>query len=181
MMTAPRLLAYLVDKKHWSPYQMADLTIEITTTRDIARQILRHRSFEFQEFSQRYAEVVAEPVIREARMQDPKNRQSSLATEDTAVNQWWAETQEKLARQSASAYKAALSAGIAKEVARAVLPEGNTESVIYMKGSVRSWIHYIWTRTDMSTQKEHRDVALACQSILLEHFPDLSLAISSYK
>jgi thymidylate synthase (FAD) len=150
------------------------MTVEITTTRDIARQILRHRSFSFQEFSQRYAAVVAPPVLREARMQDAKNRQASNDTDDTALQEWWADSQRAVAGAAATIYTAALKRGIAKEVARSVLPEGNTESVLYMAGTIRSWIHYCQLRTAPGTQKEHRDVALEAEAILMAHFPALA-------
>lgn len=171
--TAPRLLRYLASHQHWSPFEMASMTLEITTTRDIARQILRHRSFSFQEFSQRYAAQVAPPVLREARLQDDKNRQASHETSDEALAAWWQFEQEAVARIAATAYGAALKKGIAKEVARSVLPEGMTESVLYMAGTIRSWIHYCQLRTEAGTQKEHREVALACQAILLQQFPAL--------
>ena len=172
--TAPRLLAYLVRNKHWSPFEMASMTLEITTTRDIARQILRHRSFSFQEFSQRYAAVAAPSVLREARLQDPKNRQASNETNDEAIQRWWADAQSALSHQARAAYEQALERGIAKEVARAVLPEGMTESVLYMAGTIRSWIHYCQMRTEIGTQKEHREVAQACKDILLGQFPALT-------
>jgi thymidylate synthase (FAD) len=171
--TAPRLLRYLVRSQHWSPFEMASMTLEITTTRDIARQILRHRSFSFQEFSQRYAAQVAPPVLREARMQDATNRQASNDTEDTNLKSWWLGEQRRVADMAARAYQDALKHGIAKEVARSVLPEGMTESALYMAGTIRSWIHYCQQRTKAGTQKEHRNVALACQGILLEQFPAL--------
>lgn len=171
--TAPRLLRYLATHQHWSPFEMASMTLEITTTRDIARQILRHRSFSFQEFSQRYAAQVAPPVLREARMQDAKNRQASNETDDMELHGWWASTQASLGLKAAAAYQEALQRGIAKEVARSVLPEGMTESVLYMAGTIRSWIHYCQLRTEAGTQKEHREVALACQQLLLEQFPAL--------
>lgn len=172
--TAPRLLAYLVRHQHWSPFEMASMTIEITTTRDIARQILRHRSFSFQEFSQRYAAVVAAPIVREARLQDAKNRQASSATDDAELDGWWMDAQAEVAVMTHARYVEALRRGIAKEVARAVLPEGMTESVLYMAGTIRSWIHYCLLRVEAGTQKEHRDVALACKAVLLEQFPALA-------
>src|SRR5262245_21604869 len=130
--TAPQLLRYLVRNQHWSPFEMASMTLEITTTRDIARQILRHRSFSFQEFSQRYAAQVAPPVLREARMQDAANRQASNDTEDMGLKSWWLDEQRRVADRAAHAYRDALKHGIAKEVARSVLPEGMTKSVLYM-------------------------------------------------
>lgn len=172
--TAPRLLAYLVRKAHWSPFEMASMTVEIRTTRAIAHQILRHRSFSFQEFSQRYAAVAGEPVFGEARMQDAANRQASHETDDRALQQWWLGEQQALARHSASIYEQALKRGMAKEVARNVLPEGLTESVLYMAGTIRSWIHYCQLRCEAGAQKEHREVALAIRAVLLDQFPALS-------
>lgn len=171
--TAPRLLNYLVRNQHWSPFEMAHAVIEIQTTRDIARQILRHRSFSFQEFSQRYAAVVDDAVIREARMQDTTNRQNSLAIEDDDMRKWWAYKQEEIARATGEAYASALKMGIAKEVARAVLPEGLTPSRLYMSGSVRSWIHYIQLRAGNGTQKEHREIAVMCKLALLHVMPSI--------
>jgi len=171
--TAPRLLNYLVRNQHWSPFEMAHAVIEIQTTRDIARQILRHRSFSFQEFSQRYAAVVDDAVIREARMQDTTNRQNSLAIEDDDMRKWWAYKQEEIAHATSEAYKSALKMGIAKEVARAVLPEGLTPSRLYMSGSVRSWIHYIQLRAGNGTQKEHREIAVMCKLALLHVMPSI--------
>ncbi len=171
--TAPRLLNYLVRNQHWSPFEMAHAVIEIQTTRDIARQILRHRSFSFQEFSQRYAAVVDDAVIREARMQDTTNRQNSLAIEDDDMRKWWEYQQNEVAKKTGEVYAAALRMGIAKEVARAVLPEGLTPSRLYMSGSVRSWIHYIQLRAGNGTQKEHREIAVMCKLALLHVMPSL--------
>jgi thymidylate synthase (FAD) len=176
--TAPKLLSYLVRKAHWSPFEMASMTVEIRTTRAIAHQILRHRSFSFQEFSQRYAAVLAEPVLSEARMQDATNRQASHETDDAAVQEWWTDAQRSLAGASASIYQAALKRGIAKEVARNVLPEGMTESVLYMAGTIRSFIHYCQLRCAVGTQKEHREVALGVRRVLLDQFPALSEVVS---
>lgn len=172
--TAPRLLSYLVRNQHWSPFEMAHAVIEIHTTRDIARQILRHRSFSFQEFSQRYAEVVADPVLREARLQDTTNRQNSTPAHDAQLRAWWDDQQAWLAEQAVKVYQDALNQGIAKEVARAVLPEGLTPSHLYMSGSVRSWIHYIQLRTGNGTQKEHREIAAMCKLALLHVMPSLT-------
>ena len=177
--TAPRLLRYLANNAHWSPFEMASMTVEITTTRDIARQILRHRSFSFQEFSQRYAEVAAEAVLREARMQDVKNRQASHDTDDAELHKRWKEAQLDVARFCQSTYRDAIAHGIAKEVARSVLPEGLTESTLYMAGTIRSWIHYVQLRTEQGTQKEHRDIARACKRLLLEQFPSLGDALQA--
>lgn len=171
--TAPRLLRYLAKHQHWSPFEMCHMVLGITTTRDIARQILRHRSFSFQEFSQRYAKAAGEAVIREARLQDQKNRQSSLETDDPELTRWWAQQQEKHSEEAHHIYDTALQLGIAKEVARSVLPEGNTQSVLYMAGTIRSWIHYIQLRTHEGTQKEHREIALQCKGVLLEQLPNL--------
>jgi thymidylate synthase (FAD) len=171
--TADKLIAYLMSHKHFSPLEMVDLTMEISTTRDIARQALRHRSFVFQEFSQRYADPVKELefVLRETRLQDPTNRQKSLPTDDKELIRWWEDEQRKLIAYVSEVYTRALSLGIAKEQARAVLPEGLTASRMYMKGSLRSWIHYFDVRIDESTQEEHRQIALACAKVIAEIFP----------
>lgn len=171
--TAPRLLAYLARNAHWSPFEMCHVTLEIQTTRDIARQILRHRSFSFQEFSQRYAEVNSDFVCREARLQDEKNRQNSVETEDIELQREWNRHQRRVAWMSGEVYAWALKNGIAKEQARAVLPEGNTASTLYMAGSLRSWIHYCELRAGNGTQKEHMEIAKDCWSIILDHFPSL--------
>lgn len=167
--TSGRLLKYLIKHKHWSPFEMAYATMEITTTRDIARQILRHRSFSFQEFSQRYA-VAENFVTREARMQDAKNRQNSIESEDTILQSEWKYRQSQITNEARKQYAWALANGIAKEQARALLPEGLTESVIYMSGSIRSWIHYIELRSGAETQKEHREIAIACAEQLKSVF-----------
>jgi thymidylate synthase (FAD) len=171
--TTEKLINYLIKWKHWSPFEMVNATLEIETTRDIARQILRHRSFTFQEFSQRYADPVKELAFetREARLQDQKNRQNSLDTEDVWMQQEWERTQQDVIRVAVDAYKWAIDKGIAKEVARAVLPEGLTTSRMYVNGTLRSWIHYIETRTHISTQKEHRKVAEACAKAIAVIFP----------
>jgi thymidylate synthase (FAD) len=171
--TAPKLLKYLIKEKHWSPFEMVHMTLEIKTTRDIGRQILRHASFRFQEFSQRYA--VAENIgcDREARLQDTKNRQNSVEVDDPALQEDWQMEQAKVRNAAEAAYKWALDKGIAKEQARAVLPEGLTQSTLYMAGSLRSWIHYIDLRTSNGTQKEHMIIAEQCKKIVLEHFPVL--------
>ncbi len=170
--TAPKLLSYLVRNKHWSPFEMVGACVEIETTRDIARQILRHRSFSFQEFSQRYAEVNMFDT-REARLQDAKNRQNSIPVQDRELEEMWQERQKSIIRQTTEAYQWALSNGIAKEQARAVLPEGNTMSRMYMTGNLRSWLHYIQVRTDPSTQLEHRIVAEQCKQALMKDFPNI--------
>lgn len=170
--TAPKLLKYLIKNNHWSPFEMVNVCMEIETTRDIARQILRHRSFSFQEFSQRYAEVVNWDR-GEARLQDNKNRQNSIPTQDRELQRWWDEQQVAVWKQSTEAYKLALQQGIAKEVARKVLPEGLAMSRMYMNGTLRSWLHYVDIRCDVSTQKEHREVAQQCKVVLSSLFPSL--------
>jgi len=170
--TAPKLLKYLIKNSHWSPFEMVNVCMEIETTRDIARQILRHRSFSFQEFSQRYAEVVNWDR-GEARLQDNKNRQNSIPTQDRELQRWWDEQQVAVWKQSTEAYKLALQQGIAKEVARKVLPEGLAMSRMYMNGTLRSWLHYVDIRCDVSTQKEHREVAQQCKVVLSSLFPSL--------
>lgn len=172
--TSERLLNYLAKHKHWSPFEMASATLEIETTRDIARQILRHRSFAFQEFSQRYAdpsEFGDQFVIREARLQDTKNRQNSIDSEDKALTENWEAAQKSVIAAAEKAYNWALEKGIAKEQARAVLPEGLTKSRLYMQGSIRSWIHFIELRSGNGTQKEHMEVARAVAQCIGEIFP----------
>jgi thymidylate synthase (FAD) len=169
--TSEKLVRYLIKHQHWSPLEMVSLCLEIDTTRDIARQILRHRSFSFQEFSQRYAEVNTEWVEREARLQDTKNRQNSVETDDYALQQGWATQQSYVTYAAEKAYEWALKNGIAKEQARAVLPEGLTTSRLYMNGTLRSWVHYIQLRSANGTQKEHREVALACANAIAPIFP----------
>ena len=173
--TAPKLMKYLIENKHWSPLEMAHVVMEIETTRDIARQILRHRSFAFQEFSQRYADPTKDLgfVTREARMQDTKNRQNSIETEDAQIKKLWNIYQKNHIHAAESVYKWAIEHGIAKEQARAVLPEGLTVSKLYMAGSLRSWIHYCQLRTTNGTQKEHREVAIDCWYSLIKEFPSL--------
>ena len=170
--TAPRLLRYLMKHKHWSPFEMVNVCMEIECTRDIARQIIRHRSFSFQEFSQRYAEAL-DMECSEARLQDEKNRQNSLPTQDRELQRWWDDMQRSLIAQARGVYGAALNNGIAKEVARKVLPEGLTYSRMYMNGTLRSWMHYVDIRCDEATQKEHREVAEKCKAILTEQFPSI--------
>lgn len=164
--TAPKLLAYLIKHRHWSPFEMANIAMEIETTRDISHQIIRHVSFRFQEFSQRYAEVDSKFVLREARLQDKKNRQNSIETSDSNLEALWVSKQAEVVEKASLAYQWALENGVAKEQARVVLPEGLTPTKLYMNGSVRSWIHFCEVRTDPSTQKEHREVAQACADIL---------------
>jgi thymidylate synthase (FAD) len=171
--TASKLIKYLIKHKHWSPLEMASVTLEIETTRDIARQILRHRSFSFQEFSQRYADPTKELtfVIREARLQDTKNRQNSIEVEDEELQKKWIEKQNAVLAASKDAYTWAISKGIAKEQARAVLPEGLTVSRLYMQGTLRSWVHYIELRSANGTQKEHIEVAKACANAIAKIWP----------
>ena len=170
--SAPKLLKYLIDNKHWSPFEMVNMCVEITTTRDIARQILRHRSFSFQEFSQRYA-VAEHFSMSEARLQDVKNRQNSLETEDRYLAYWWEGAQRRVLQEAQFMYESALAKGIAKETARKLLPEGMTESRMYMNGTLRSWMHYVDIRCDKATQKEHREVAEQVRGIMIEQFPSL--------
>lgn len=170
--TAPKLIKYLIDNKHWSPFEMVNVCMEIVTTRDIARQILRHRSFSFQEFSQRYA-VATSFISAEARMQDEKNRQNSIETYDVALQGWWKDIQDRMIRESSLLYQLALERGIAKETARKVLPEGLTESTMYMNGTLRSWLHYIDIRCDKATQKEHRLIAEQCRDVIKQLFPSI--------
>jgi len=171
--TADKLIRYLIKHQHWSPLEMVSACIEIETTRDIARQILRHRSFSFQEFSQRYADPTKDLdfVLREARLQDTKNRQNSIETNDAQLQAWWDAKQKFLIDYVRDTYAEAIEKGIAKEQARAILPEGNTVSRMYMNGTLRSWIHFIQLRAGNGTQKEHREVALACAKVIAEIFP----------
>lgn len=171
--TASKLLKYLINHNHWSPFEMAHACVEIETTRDIGRQILRHRSFSFQEFSQRYAKTEEEAEFAEARLQDVKNRQNSIAVEDIGLEDFWTEIQQISWKEQYERYNKMLGAGIAKELARKLLPEGLVKTRMYMVGSMRSWIHYWSIRCDNSTQKEHRDVANATKSIILEAYPGL--------
>ena len=175
--TAPKLLRYLIREQNWSPFEMVHMTMEIKTTRDIARQILRHRSFSFQEFSQRYA-VATEFETREARLQDEKNRQNSVETDDRDLNEWWQMQQKKVQGQADLAYQDALAKGIAKEQARALLPEGLTQSTLYMSGTLRSWVHYCELRRGNGTQKEHALIADKCWEIIGVHFPDIVEALN---
>jgi thymidylate synthase (FAD) len=177
--TAPRLVAYLYNNEHWSPFEMVHLVLEINTTRDIARQILRHRSFAFQEFSQRYAAVTNFSEPREARLQDTKNRQNSIELTDEALaEQWeianqWRERQQFIIDMAEKSYQWALENGIAKEQARVVLPEGLTMSKLYMAGTLRSWIHYCLLRMGHGTQKEHKKIATEAWELIIEQFPAL--------
>jgi thymidylate synthase (FAD) len=176
--TSEKLIRYLIKNAHWSPLEMVNMCLEIETTRDIARQMLRHRSFSFQEFSQRYADPTQDLdfVIREARLQDTKNRQNSIELDMTnddhrRIAYQWENLQKQVIETSQSAYKWAIDHGIAKEQARSVLPEGNTISRLYMNGTLRSWIHYIQLRSENGTQKEHIDVALKCAEVIATVFP----------
>ena len=171
--TSEKLIKYLMKHKHWSPLEMVSACLEIETTRDIARQILRHRSFSFQEFSQRYADPTKDLdfEIRKARLQDPKNRQNSIPTDDFSLNHQWEEMQKDIIRASRYAYTWAIEKGIAKEQARAVLPEGNTVSRMYVNGTLRSWVHYIELRGANGTQQEHIEIAWAVADAISKIFP----------
>ncbi len=173
METADKLIRYLIKHKHWSPLEMVSACLEIETTRDIARQILRHRSFSFQEFSQRYADPTKDLdfVLREARLQDEKNRQNSIETNDPALAAWWDAKQKFIIDTVKQTYAEAIERGIAKEQARAILPEGNTVSRLYMNGTLRSWVHFIELRSSNGTQKEHMEVARECANVIAEAFP----------
>jgi thymidylate synthase (FAD) len=174
--TTTKLLGYLIKHKHWSPFEMASACIEIETTRDIARQFLRHRSFSFQEFSQRYADIRDLDdnfVVREARLQDTKNRQNSIDNNDMQLEDEWANKQQAVIETAKMAYEWAIDNGIAKEQARAVLPEGNTVSKLYVNGTIRSWIHYVELRSDNGTQKEHMELATAIAKAITTIFPTI--------
>jgi thymidylate synthase (FAD) len=178
--TAPKLVQYLIKNQHWSPLEMVHVSMEIRTTRDIARQILRHRSFMFQEYSQRYADPTKDLgfVNREARLQDAKNRQNSIEAGDNKLLQEnWNIRQARVTSEAKYAYEWAIENGIAKEQARVVLPEGNTESVMIVTGTLRSWVHYCQLRMDKATQKEHRIIAEQCWDIIAHHFPDVKKAL----
>lgn len=171
--TSEKLIKYLVKHQHWSPLEMVSACLEVTTTRDIARQILRHRSFSFQEFSQRYADPTKDLdfVLREARLQDTKNRQNSIETSDAELQAWWNAKQQFIINYVKETYTEALDKGIAKEQARAILPEGLTASRMYMNGTLRSWIHFIQVRSGNGTQKEHMEVAREVAKVIAEIFP----------
>lgn len=174
-----KLIRYLIKNQHWSPFEMVNVVMEINTTRDIARQILRHRSFAFQEFSQRYADPTKDLgfELREARLQDRKNRQNSIDTDDRELQDKWNLMQQTLINNAEHAYNWAIDNGIAKEQARAVLPEGNTQSRMYMNGTLRSWIHYCELRRSNGTQKEHMEIAKECWKIIAEKFPQVASAL----
>ena len=174
-----RLIRYLIKNQHWSPFEMVNVVMEINTTRDIARQILRHRSFSFQEFSQRYADPTTDLgfELREVRLQDTNNRQNSIETDDKELQAEWKIKQINLIAEAKNAYDWAITNGIAKEQARVVLPEGNTQSRMYMNGTLRSWIHYCQLRTANGTQKEHMEVAADCWKIIAECFPNVVAAL----
>jgi thymidylate synthase (FAD) len=171
--TSEKLIKYLVKHAHWSPLEMVSACLEVETTRDIARQLLRHRSFSFQEFSQRYADPTEDLnfVVRQARLQDQKNRQNSIETEDPALIAWWDAQQKYIIEHVKFVYAEAIKRGIAKEQARSILPEGNTISRLYVNGTLRSWIHYIQLRSGNGTQKEHIEIAVACAKVIAEIFP----------
>jgi thymidylate synthase (FAD) len=174
-----KLIRYLIKNQHWSPFEMVNVVMEINTTRDIARQILRHRSFAFQEFSQRYADPTKDLgfELREARLQDTKNRQNSIETDNKELQDKWNLMQQTLVNNAEHAYNWAIDNGIAKEQARAVLPEGNTQSRMYMNGTLRSWIHYCELRRSNGTQKEHMEIAEECWKIIAEKFPQVAAAL----
>lgn len=175
-----RLIKYLLDHQHVSPFEMVNLCVQINTTRDISRQILRHRSFQFQEFSGRYS-VVEEPfesIAREGRLQDHSNRQNSLPLVDHSLSSWWTTTQNSISKACFEAYNKALENGLAKEVARVLLPEGLVPTKMYMNGTIRSWIHYINVRTGPETQKEHREVAEQIKAIFIENYPETAKALN---
>jgi thymidylate synthase (FAD) len=174
-----RLIRYLIKNQHWSPFEMVNVVMEINTTRDIARQILRHRSFSFQEFSQRYADPTKDLgfELREARLQDTKNRQNSIETDDKELQAEWKIKQINLIAELKAAYDWAIENGIAKEQARVVLPEGNTQSRMYMNGTLRSWIHYCQLRMENGTQKEHKEVAIDCWKVIADKFPNVVSAL----
>ena len=174
--TAPKLLKYLIKHKHWSPFEMANVCMEIETTRDIARQILRHRSFSFQEFSQRYAAVQGFE-LSEVRLQDVRNRQNSIEVGDSDLHSWWFKAQQRIRDDAELVYNMALAKGVAKEQARKLLPEGLTMSRLYMNGTLRSWLHYVDIRCDKATQKEHREVAEKCRDELTKLFPNVMSAV----
>lgn len=171
--SSEKLLKYLIKHKHWSPFEMASACLEIETTRDIARQLLRHRSFSFQEFSQRYADPTDDLAfeIREARLQDNKNRQNSIEVDDQALTAWWDAQQKFIIENVQRIYKEAIDKGIAKEQARSILPEGNTKSRLYVNGTIRSWIHYVELRSSNGTQKEHMELAKTIGQVITKIFP----------
>tara|TARA_A100001515_G_scaffold61219_1_gene48114 strand:+ start:6888 stop:7544 length:657 start_codon:yes stop_codon:yes gene_type:complete len=171
--SSEKLLKYLIKHKHWSPFEMASACLEIETTRDIARQLLRHRSFSFQEFSQRYADPTDDLAfeIREARLQDSKNRQNSIDVDDHVLTAWWDAQQKFIIENVQRIYKEAIDKGIAKEQARSILPEGNTKSRLYVNGTIRSWIHYVELRSANGTQKEHMELAKAIGQVITKIFP----------
>jgi thymidylate synthase (FAD) len=184
--TSEKLIKYLIANKHWSPLEMVSLTLEIVTTRDIARQMLRHRSFSFQEYSQRYADPTKDLdfVLRDARIQDTQNRQNSIELDyskhaDRELDRIWKEKQQNVIKASKDAYMWAITNGIAKEQARAVLPEGNIESRLYMAGTLRSWIHYMELRSANGTQREHMDIARACAQAIAAIFPMTSTLVAN--
>ena len=173
METSEKLIRYLCKHAHWSPMEMVSVCMEVETTRDIARQFLRHRSFSFQEFSQRYADPTKDLdfVVREARLQDTKNRQNSIETDNDYIKERWEDEQLGVINRAKQAYQWAVDNGIDKEQARVVLPEGNTISRMYVNGTLRSWVHYIQVRSEGATQKEHREIAIACAEVISSIFP----------
>lgn len=176
--SAEKLVRYLIKNQHWSPLEMVNVCLEIETTRDIARQVLRHRSFSFQEFSQRYAEPKMGFEFKEARLQDLENRQNSIETDNEKLQMNWETQQDYVIAAAQKTYRWAIEHGIAKEQARSVLPEGLTLSRLYMNGTLRSWVHYIQLRSEKATQKEHREVALACVTAIEPIFPMIKEFVS---
>jgi len=172
-----QLIQYLIKHNHWSPFEMVSACLEIETTRDIGRQIIRHRSFSFQEFSQRYADVKSLEEVpfefRECRMQDKKNRQNSIKTDDQELSNMWIAQQQKVLRAARESYQWALDNGVAKEQARALLPEGLTKTRMYMAGTLRSWMHFVQLRSGVETQREHREIALDAREVLYQQFPQI--------
>ena len=177
-LTAPKLITYLQKHGHWSPFECVNILLEVNTTRDIGRQLLRHRSFSFQEFSQRYAATETISELREARLQDTKNRQNSLETADEEMIRWWNDAQSEVVDLAFTKYDAAIKKGIALEQARVLLPEGLTNTRIYVNGNIRSYIHYIIVRTHKSTQKEHRDIAFMMAKAIEPEFPSIMKFVS---
>ena len=175
--TSGRLIRYLIENQHWSPFEMVNACVEIKTTRDIGRQLLRHRSFSFQEFSGRYAEYGDLDTIRECRLQDKSNRQSSIDTDDADLNEWWKASQQSVSTLANEVYHEAINLGIAKEQARAVLPEGLVDTTMYVNGTLRSWIHYWQVRCHEHTQKEHRLLAEETRKVILQVYPQIKEAL----
>lgn len=176
---ADKLIRYLIKHKHWSPFEMVSVCLELETTRDVSRQVLRHRSFHFQEFSGRYAAYQELHTVRECRLQDEKNRQNSLSNEDAGLEDWWSSAVKSLSAHAGEVYADALERGVAKEVARTVLPEGLVPTRMFMVGTLRDWIHYFAVRCGPETQKEHRQLAIQMRSIIMSQFPNVEKALDA--